>query len=806
MLFILPFSKIRIKDVPTVGGKNASLGEMFNQLTRHGLRVPNGFATTAEAYFFFLKKTGLNKKIKTALKGLNIKNLKDLAIRGKKIRQMILSVELPECLKKEIIEHYHRLAKTYRQATIDVAVRSSATAEDLPGASFAGTQESYLNIRGEAQLLWAVRACLSSLFTDRAIVYREEQGFDHLKTALSVGVQKMVRSDLACSGVMFSCDTESGFADVTVINSSWGLGENIVKGRINPDEFVVFEPLLTKGYKPIIGRKLGNKNRTLVYAHGQRNSTVNLVTPKNKQQRFTLTDAEILELARYSVIIEKYYKRPMDIEWAKDGRDKKLYIVQARPETVESKRNLNVLEKYILLTKNRKQKILVAGVAIGSKIAQGEIKVIKSVKKIDTFKPDQILVTKMTDPDWVPVMKIAKAIITDEGGRTCHAAIVSRELGVPCVVGTEVATKKLKSGQRATVSCAEGDKGFIYEGLLPFKIKRTSLKGLKKPKTKIMMNVGEPDQVFGFSFIPNDGVGLAREEFIINNYIGIHPLALLNFAKMPASVKKQIEAMTIGYGDKVDFYVNKLAEGIGRIAAAFYPKDAIVRFSDFKTNEYANLVGGKMFEPKEENPMLGWRGASRYYDPKFKPAFDLECRAIKKAREEFGLDNIIVMVPFCRTPEEGKKIIKIMSNNKLFQGVSPHSSASLPRKSASRQRLSALRVYVMAEIPSNVLLAEEFAKIFDGFSIGSNDLTQLTLGLDRDSGIISHIANEKNEAVKILIRQLIKVAHQYKRKVGICGQAPSDFPDFARFLVKEGIDSISLNPDTVIKTILALKK
>jgi len=801
MLLILPFSKIRIKDVPVVGGKNASLGEMFNQLTRQGLRVPNGFATTAEAYFFFLREAGLDKKIKAALKGLNVKNLKDLAIRGKKIRQMILAVELPERFKKEIIEHYRWLAKTYRQQTIDVAVRSSATAEDLPGASFAGAQESYLNIRGEAQLLWAARACLSSLFTDRAIVYREEQGFDHLKTALSVGVQKMVRSDLAYSGVMFSCDTESGFADATMINSSWGLGENVVKGRVNPDEFVVFEPLMMKGYKPIIGRKLGNKDMTLVYAHGQRNSTINLVTPKNKQQRFTLTDPEILELARYSVIIEKHYGRPMDIEWAKDGRDKKLYIVQARPETVESKRDSNILEEYILLIKNRKQRILVEGAAIGSKIAQGEIRVIKNVKEIDSFRPGQILVTKMTDPDWVPVMKMAKAIITDEGGRTCHAAIVSRELGVPCVVGTEVATKKLKSGQLATVSCAEGEKGFVYEGLLPFEIKRTSLKGLRKPKTKIMMNVGEPEQAFGFSFIPNDGIGLAREEFIINNYIGIHPLALINFAKMPTSVKKQIEAMTVGYGDpvksnnhgagKVNFYVDKLAEGIGKIAAAFYPKDVIVRFSDFKTNEYANLVGGKMFEPKEENPMLGWRGASRYYDPKFKPAFDLECRAIKKAREEFGLDNIIVMVPFCRTVEEGRKVISIIDAHGL-------------RK--PKARLKPLKIYVMAEIPSNILLAEEFAKIFDGFSIGSNDLAQLTLGLDRDSGIISHIANEKNEAVKILIRQLIKVAHQYKRKVGICGQAPSDFPDFARFLVKEGIDSISLNPDTVIKTILALKK
>ncbi|MDD2646372.1 MAG: phosphoenolpyruvate synthase [Patescibacteria group bacterium] len=789
--FVLPFKNLRIKDISRVGGKNASLGEMFTQLTKHGLRVPDGFATTAEAYRYFLAQTGLDKKIKKALTGLDIKNLKDLAYRGKTIRQMISATPLPEKLTKEVLKYYRQLSKKYDTENLDVAVRSSATAEDLPGASFAGAQESYLNISGEGEVLKAVRLCIASLFTDRAIVYRVEQGFDHLKTALSVGVQKMVRSDLAYSGVMFSCDTESGFADVTVINSSWGLGENIVKGRVTPDEFMVYEPLLTKGYQPIIKRKLGSKEVTMIYNKASGRPTKNLTTPIDKRQKFTLTDSEILELARYSITIEKHYGRPMDIEWAKDGHDKSLYIIQARPETVQSKKNVNVLEEYVFDKSAKNKKVLLEGIAIGSKIGQGEIRVIKNVKEIEQFKPGQILVTKMTDPDWVPVMKMAKAIITDEGGRTCHAAIVSRELGVPCVVGSTKATQILRSGQKVTVSCAEGERGIIYQGILPFTIKKTSLKGLYRPKVKIMMNVGEPDQAFNFSFIPSDGVGLAREEFIINNYIGIHPLALLNFSKMPASVKKQVKQITAGYSNKTQFYVDKLAEGIGRIAAAFYPKDVIVRFSDFKSNEYANLIGGKLFEPVEQNPMIGWRGASRYYDQKFKAAFDLECRAIKKVREIFGLDNVIAMVPFCRTIEEGQKVISIINAHGLKK---------------QKAGLKPLKVYVMAEIPSNIILAEEFSKIFDGFSIGSNDLAQLTLGLDRDSGIISHIANEKNEAVKILIRQLIKIAHQYKRKVGICGQAPSDFPDFAKFLVKEGIDSISLNPDTVIKTTMALKK
>jgi pyruvate,water dikinase len=801
-MFVIPFSKLSTKDVSQVGGKNAALGEMFNQLSKKGVLIPDGFATTAEAYWYFLKKNNLKEEIKKILKDLDIKNIKDLLRRGKKIRQIFLKAKLPNDFVKEILKAYHELSEKYNTKEVDVAVRSSATAEDLPTASFAGQQESYLNIKGEKELLKAVHKCIASLFTDRAIVYREEQGFDHLRVALSVGIQKMVRSDLACSGIMFSCDTESGFADVTVINSSWGLGENIVQGKVTPDEFMVFEPLLIKGYRPIISKKLGTKEWTLVYKNG--GSTINLKTPKKKREQFTLTDDEILKLASYSIIIEKHYKRPMDIEWAKDGLDNKLYIVQARPETVQSRKSLDVFEEYVLEGKEkaktlarkkkvtRKFKVLVEGIAIGSKIAHGEVNIIKDVKEIKKFKPGQVLVTKMTDPDWVPIMKMASAIVTDTGGRTCHAAIVSRELGIPCVVGTGNATTKIKNGQKVTVSCAEGEKGYVYEGFLPFKIRKISLKNIKRPKVKIMMNVGEPEQAFFYSFIPNDGVGLAREEFIISNYIKIHPLALINYSKIKdKKIKRQIDEITAGYKNKVEFYIDKLAEGIGRIAAAFYPKDVIVRFSDFKTNEYANLIGGKLFEPVEENPMIGWRGASRYYDEKFKEAFILECLAIKKVREVFGLDNVIVMIPFCRTVDEGKRVLKIIKE------------CGLKRK---KKNLKPLKIYVMCEIPSNVILAKEFAKIFDGFSIGSNDLTQLTLGLDRDSTLIAHLFDERNEAVKKLIKGIIKIAHQYKRKVGICGQAPSDFPDFAKFLVKAGIDSISLNPDSVIKTTLFLAK
>ncbi|MDD3101816.1 MAG: phosphoenolpyruvate synthase [Patescibacteria group bacterium] len=808
---VIPFKDLTIKDVPRVGGKNASLGEMYQKLTKKGIRIPNGFATTSDAYWYFLDESGLKKGIKEILKGLDVKDMKNLMTRGKKIRELILKSELSQDLKSEIVKFYKNLSKEYGVENVDVAVRSSATAEDLPGASFAGQQETFLNIHGEKELLIAVLKCIASLFTDRAIVYRTEQGFDHLNVALSVGVQKMIRSDLSCSGVMFSCDTESGFADVTVINSSWGLGENVVQGKVSPDEFIVYEPLNKGQFKPIVSKKLGLKEWTMTYDNKGNKSTKNLRTAFEKQNKFTLTDEEVLELARYSVIIEEHYKRPMDMEWAKDGHDKKLYVLQARPETIQSKRSLDVLEEYVLSGKEINSRtlargkkfsaqgrsasggsVLTTGVAIGSKIGTGEVNIIKTAKDISKFKPGQILVTEMTDPDWVPIMKIAKAIVTDAGGRVCHAAIVSRELGIPCVVGTGNATQKIHQGQKITVSCSEGEQGFVYNGLLPFKIKKTVIKGLKRPKTKIMMNVGDPEQAFAFGLIPNDGVGLAREEFIINDYIKIHPLALIHYSKIKdKKIKEQINKITIGYSDKVKFYVDKLAEGIAHIGAAFYPKDVIVRFSDFKTNEYANLVGGSLFEPTEANPMIGWRGASRYYGEKFKPAFELECQAIKKVREVMGLDNVIVMVPFCRTVKEGEDVLKIIDQYGL-------------RK--NKKGIKPLKVYVMCEIPSNVILGEEFAKIFDGFSIGSNDLTQLTLGLDRDSALVAHLFDERNEAVKRLVKKIIEIAHQYKRKVGICGQAPSDFPDFAEFLVKEGIDSISLNPDTVVKTTMDILK
>ncbi len=799
------FKEISIKDVPQVGGKNASLGEMYRRLTDKGVKIPNGFATIAKDYWYVLESSGLKKQIKEILKDLNVKDIKNLARKGKQIRNLTLQATLPKDFEKKIILAYRKLSRQYGVKEVDVAVRSSATAEDMPTASFAGQMDTYLNVKGEKNLLKAVKKCIASLYTDRAIVYREEKGFKHLDVALSVCVQKMIRSDLACSGVIFSCHTESGFQDVSVITSSWGLGENIVQGKVSPDEFLVFEPLVDK-FKPIIGKHLGAKEWKMIYNPKGKEPVKNIRTTKKEQNKFTLSDDEILQLGKYSVIIEKYYSRSMDMEWAKDGKDNQLYILQARPETVQSQKSLDVLEKYVLLDKQTKRisssgktakitlkdKIIISGVAVGSKIASGQANIIESAKNISKFKPGQILVTEMTDPDWVPIMKIAKAIVTNAGGRTCHAAIISRELGIPCVVGTSKATKKIKQGQKITVSCAEGETGHVYPGLLDFKIKKTKIKGLKRPKTKIMMNIGEPEQAFGFSFIPNDGVGLAREEFIINDYIKIHPLALLYYSQLKdKKVKKQIDDIVVGYPSKVQFYVDKLSEGIARIAAAFYPKQVIVRFSDFKTNEYANLIGGQGFEPKEPNPMIGWRGASRYYDISFKEAFQLECQAIKKVRETMGLDNVIVMVPFCRTIEEGKKVLKIIDKAGLRR----------PKKN-----IKPLKVYVMCEIPSNIVLADEFAKIFDGFSIGSNDLTQLTLGLDRDSNLVAHIFDERNEAVKRLIRQVIKVAHKHKRKIGICGQAPSDFPEFARFLVKEGIDSISLTPDTIIKTTIDILK
>lgn len=780
--YIKFFNELGIKDVPTVGGKNASLGEMYRNLTTQGIKVPNGFATTAEAYNYFLEKAGLKKQIQNILAGLDTRNVEDLMKRGKKVRDAILKVEMPNDFKEEIVQAYRKLSADYKTKKVDVAVRSSATAEDLPDASFAGQQETYLNIQGEESLLLAVRKCIASLFTNRAISYRVDKGFDHFAIALSVGVQKMCRSDLAASGVMFSIDTESGFKDVVLINSIYGLGENIVQGKVNPDEFYVFKPT-----GAIISRSIGRKALRMIYNNDPKKPVKDIKVNESEQHKQSINDAQVKQLAQWAMAIEKHYGRPMDMEWALDGRENQLYIIQARPETIHSVRDYNILEEYKL---EKKGEVIVSGQSVGNRIGAGTANRIMDLSGISNFKKGQVLVTDMTDPDWEPIMKIASAIVTDKGGRTCHAAIVSRELGIPCVVGTNNVSQKIKTGMDITISCAEGETGFVYKGKLPFKINKTDIKNLGKPKTKIMMNVGEPDMAFLTSFIPNDGVGLARLEFIINNYIKIHPLALLNYGKIKdKKVKKQIDDLTIGYKDKTKFFVDKLAEGVAMISAAFYPKDVIVRLSDFKTNEYANLIGGREYEPIESNPMIGWRGASRYYSPKFLPAFELECAAMKKVRDEMGLTNLKIMIPFCRTLEEGQKVIDIMKKNGLEQGK------------------NGLQVYVMAEIPANIILANEFAKIFDGFSIGSNDLTQLTLGIDRDSGGMLGVAgmsNEKNEAVKILVKYLIKSANATKTKVGICGQAPSDFPDFAQYVVECGINSISLIPDTVIKTTMAV--
>jgi len=779
--FIKFFNELNNKNVPQVGGKNASLGEMYGKLTSKGVRVPNGFATTAYAYEYFMEKAGLKKKIRKILKGLNTHNVNDLMKRGAEVRKVILAAEFPQDLEEAIVEAYKQLSKDYKTENLAVAVRSSATAEDLPDASFAGQQETFLNIKGEKYILEAVKKCIASLFTNRAISYRVDKGFDHFKIALSAGVQKMIRSDLAASGVMFSIDTESGFENVVLINSIYGLGENIVQGRVNPDEFYVFKPT-----KAIISRSIGHKGVKMIYNNDPSRPTKNINVSAIDQKKQSITDLQVKKLAEWAMIIHEHYKRPMDMEWALDGQDNQLYIIQARPETVQSMRDVNVLEEYKI---EKRGKIIISGQSVGNRIGSGIANRIMEIKDISKFKPGQILITDMTDPDWEPIMKIASAIVTDKGGRTCHAAIVSRELGIPCVVGTEKVSQKIKTGKKVTVSCAEGEEGYVYEGLIPFKINKTNIKNLGKPKTKIMMNVGEPDQAFLSSFIPNDGVGLARLEFIINNSIKAHPLALINYAKQDVKVKKQIDKITEGYVDKKKFFVDKLAEGVAMIAAAFYPKDVIVRLSDFKSNEYANLIGGRAYEPVESNPMIGWRGANRYYTPKFLPAFELECKALRKVRDEMGLVNMKIMVPFCRTIEEGKNVLAIMEKNGLKRGK------------------NGLEVYVMAEIPTNIILADEFAKIFDGFSIGSNDLTQLTLGIDRDAGGTLDVAgasNEKNESVKTLIKYLIEAGKETGRKVGICGQAPSDFPDFAQFLVELGIDSISLIPDTVIKTTMAV--
>ena len=790
--FIIWFKEISKEDTLLVGGKNASLGEMFNKLKAKSeklktepINVPDGFALTTKAYWHFLEENKIDKKLKEIFKKFNQRDIKSLQKTGGKVRNLILKAKIPEDLKREIARVYQELSKKCNEKNASVAVRTSGVAEDAPTASFAGQFETFLNVRGEKDLLKAIKKCIASTFNDRAIAYREEKNIPQLKFALSVGVMKMVRSDLASSGIIFTLDTETGFKNVILINSIWGVGEMIVKGKITPDEFYVFKPTLKENYKPIIIKDLGRKTRKLVY--DKRGGLKEVNVPTKQQLKFSLTDEEILKLSKWACLIEDHYRISQDIEWAKDGKTGELFIVQSRPETVHAPKIGKFYEEYQIKTK--KKKPILNGIAIGNKIGQGKVHIIEVVSKIGEFKKGEVLVTKMTDPDWVSIFPLASAIVTDEGGKTAHAAIVSRELGLPCIVGTKEATKILNNGQEITIDCTSGSEGRIFFGKIPFKIKRYDLKKIPKLKTKIMINIGAPDIAFKTSFLPNDGVGLARIEFILADKIRIHPLALYHYKKIKdKKIKKEIDRLTYGYKDKKQYFVDKLAEGISQIAAAFYPKPVIVRLSDFKTNEYAALVGGKIFEPEESNPMLGWRGASRYYDEKFRPAFEMECQAIKKVREVFGLKNIWAMIPFCRTVEEGKKVLDLMAKNGLKRGE------------------DGLKVIVMCEIPSNVILADKFLEIFDGMSIGSNDLTQLVLGLDRDSAQVAKVGDERNEAVKEMIAKVIQECKKRKKYCGICGQAPSDYLKFAEFLVKEGIESMSLNPDTVIKTILAVAK
>jgi pyruvate,water dikinase len=787
---ILWFDQITIDDVPLVGGKNASLGEMYQHLSSKGVNIPWGFAITAYAYRYLIGEAGVEEAIRAALDGLDTGDMENLQQRGEQVRSIIRHTEFPPELTEAIITGYSKMEERYGQG-VDVAVRSSATAEDLPDASFAGQQETFLNIKGEKHLIDACKRCFASLFTNRAISYRHDKGFGQFDVYLSIAVQKMVRSDKASAGVIFSIDTETGFQDAVFITASYGLGENVVKGAVNPDEYYVFKPTLQAGKRPILEKRLGGKHIKMIYTDDPGQPTKDIITPEEERNRFTLTDDEILTLSRWACIIEDHYGKPMDIEWAKDGEQGELFIVQARPETVHSLQTGKTIETYVL---KETGKVILTGQAVGSKIGQGTAHIIEDSAHIGTFQKGEVLVTTMTDPDWEPIMKIAAAIVTNKGGRTCHAAIVSRELGIPCIIGTEEATEKVATGQPITASCAQGDIGTVYEGLLKFTVEHLDLDQIPRTKTKIMMNVGIPENAFKDARIPNDGVGLAREEFIINSHIGIHPLALIHYEELRGSddpkvreIATKIDALTAAYeGSKEEFFIDRLAMGVGRIGAAFYPNDVIVRLSDFKTNEYANLIGGHLYEPVESNPMIGWRGASRYYDERFREAFGLECKAIRKARDDMGLTNIKVMVPFCRTPEEGEKVIETMADFGLTQGEND------------------LEFYVMCEIPSNVISADRFADIFDGFSIGSNDLTQLTLGLDRDSDLVAHIFDERNDAVKAMVKEVIEVARRRGRKIGICGQAPSDFPEFATFLVECGIDSISLIPDTVVKTRLAV--
>ena len=787
--FILRFDEIGIEDVPYVWGKNASLGEMYRNLVPKGVNIPNGFAITAYAYRYLLKETWTDKKIKEILSDLDTSNLDNLAQRWSRVRSLIKSLEFPEDLTKAIIESYKKMEKIYWK-NVDVAVRSSATAEDLPDASFAWQQDTYLNIFGYEAIIDACKRCFASLFTNRAISYRQDKHFDHFSIALSITVQKMVRSDLACSGVMFSIDTESGFKNAVLLTWAYGLWENVVQWAVNPDEWYIFKPSLRKGKKAILSKKVGEKAIKMIYSNSGVSPTKNISVPEADRKKLTLTDDEVINLAKQVVIIEDHYSKkkwkfcPMDTEWAKDGKTGELFIVQARPETVHSNTDMSVLKTYEL---EKKGEVIVHGRSVGEKIGAGKANVIKDVADISKFKKGEVLVTDMTDPDWEPIMKIASAIVTNRWGRTCHAAIISRELGIPCVVGTNNGTEVIPQGKDITVDCSGGSAGIVYKGKLPFKINEINIAKLPETKTHITMNVWSPDQAFEESFIPNDGVGLAREEFIINSYIKVHPLALLRFNELKdANVKKQIADLTVGYKNKADYFIDKLAEWVATIAAAFYPKRVILRLSDFKSNEYANLIGGAQFEPKEDNPMIGWRWASRYYSENYKEAFGLECKAVLKVREVMWLDNLDVMIPFPRTVDEAKKVIKTMASFGL------------------KQWKHGLKVMWMCEIPSNVILAEEFLEVFDGFSIGSNDLTQLILWVDRDSELVSDIYDENNQAIKKMIKKVIEIATAKWKYIGICGQAPSDYPEFAKFLVECGIESMSLNPDTMIKTRLAV--
>ncbi len=794
-LFVRWFDNLGINDVPIVGGKNAALGEMYSNLKPLGVNIPDGFALTAEAYRHFFKKSGLDKKIKEILSDLDTKNMRNLSLRGERARTAILRADFPKDLEEVIVNSYAEFEKKYGK-NISVAVRSSATAEDLPGASFAGQQETFLNVQGIREVLTASKKCIASLFTNRAISYRADKGFSHFDAALSVGIQVMVRSDKASSGVAFTLDTETGFDKVILINGVYGLGELIVQGQVIPDEFIVFKPALESGHRSIIHKKLGNKNIKLIYASS---GIKKVEVDKSEQTKFSLTEDEVTKLAKWCLEIEKYFSKkhnryqPMDIEWAKDGVTGELFIVQARPETIHSSKDKNVLVEYKL---KERRNVLIKGIAVGSKIGAGEVRVLKDARNINDFKEGEVLVTEITDPDWEPIMKIASAIVTDKGGRTSHAAIVSRELGIPCIVGTSDATKKLKNGQEVTVCCSEGEEGVVFEKIIHFEKIEHKLDTIPKLGTDIMINIGSPDEAFKSWNLPAKGVGLGRLEFIIASHIKVHPNALINYEQLKVKRKtdkkidelvSKIDTLTLGYESKKDFYVDNLARGIAKISAAMYPHKVIIRFSDFKTNEYRSLLGGDLYEPEEENPMLGWRGASRYYDPKFKEAFGLECEALKRVRYDMNMRNVIPMIPFCRTLEEGRKVLDVMKEHGL-----------------SKDHDGDFKTYMMCEIPSNILLAHEFLHLFDGMSVGSNDLTQLTLGLDRDSGVVAHVGNEMNEAVKILVSQIIKTCTERNKYIGFCGQAPSDHPEFAKFLIEQGIETMSLNPDTVIKTLTML--